>query len=195
MLKHSAAISKFLEDKPNCFKLAKEMAVFADSGRHFFRCENFFKALEAKGLVSAEMCWGSCTRGIEQNLAFLGDEATVLAQLAELKPKETRHVPTPATVMAKMVAGRLGKLHDLIELENRSIVSANEYAMNNPSSGQQLRALISQLQFSDMADRFKSIPRKYWFLKKCVDEFASVLDRKEMKKAFDMYNVRVVMHS
>jgi len=199
MLKHSAAVSKFLEDKPNCFKLAKEMAVFSDSGRHFFRCENFFKALEAKGLVNIEMCWGSCTRGIEQNLVFLGDEATVLAQLGELKPKEVRRVPTPASVMVKMVALRLGKLHDMLKSENDQIARSNAYAQANPGQNfpVQPKPMLPQIKFSDMADGFKRLPRG-WSIKTCVDEFNEVLNRKEitpeiLQKAWDTFSVRIVM--
>jgi len=198
MLKHSAAVSKFLEDKPNCFKLAKEMAVFSDSGRHFFRCENFFKALEAKGLVNIEMCWGSCTRGIEQNLVFLGDEATVLAQLGELKPKEVKRVPTPASVMIKMVAGRLGKLHDALRNENEQIIKSNAYAQANP----QVYVRPSQpsnpdLEFSDIADGFKRFTAGWW-VKKIIEEFNEVLARPEitpdvLKKAWDILSVRSVM--
>lgn len=200
MLKYSTAVSKFLEDKPDCFKLAKELAVFNNTGKYFQReCQSFFNALEARGLVTLEMCWGNCVRGSERNLVFLGDETFVLAQLAELKPKETKHVPTPTTVLIKMVALRLSKLHEVIEQENKSIAASNTYAQTNPQPGyaRPIQPLVPEIEFADMADGFKRFSGSYW-TRKVINDFNEVLARPEITpdialKAWDVYSVKVVM--
>jgi len=198
MIKHSTAISNIMKNRPDCFKQFKQLAVFSVGG-HFHKVEAFYMALESKGVVQIELCWGACNRGTVQNLVFIGDEQDIVARLSGVKDPVIRHMPTPATVMVKMVVLRLGKLHDAIEQENKSIVSANQYALNNPNTKTKPKPMFPQIKFSDMADRFKRLPHS-WFVKTRIDEFIRVLDRKEitpeiLQKAFDIYSVRIVMHS
>lgn len=189
MLKHSDLISKLLEAKPACFKQAKGLSVFSIGG-HFHKCQRFWDELEAKLLVSGEMCWGSCMRGVEQNLVFLGTEEEIIGKLEALKPPVNR-MPTPANVMAKMVASRLGKLQDWIHIENP------------------LTLTLEPVLFSDLEDclqRFchahvKAAVRLIYgpcHESPLIDEFRTVLARKEitpevLQKAWSLFSVKDVM--
>jgi hypothetical protein len=190
MLKFSQRISAIMAGRPGCFKQFKQLAVFHIGG-HFHKAQAFYDALENKGVVRLSLCWGDCKRGMRQNLVFLGDEQDVLAKLNEVKEPVIVHVPTPATVMVKMVVLRLGNLHDAIVAENNSQVLYGRPAQRKP---------IPDLKFSDFADGFKGIPTNDYRIRQRLDEIKRVLLRKEitpeiLQKAWDVFAVRMVMHS
>ena len=204
MLKHSPLISKLLGEKPACFKQAKMLAVYSVGG-HFHKVQNFYDAMEESALLSGaalDMCWGDCQRGgTVQNLVFLGNEAEVALRVEALTDPVVKHMPTPASVMVKMLAARFAKLADGIDQENVWALQSNAYLANNPGVGKSARPMLPKLAFEDVADGFKRYAAAFgWGIKATIGDMKNILARSEatpdvVKKAWDILSVRSVMNS
>jgi hypothetical protein len=114
---------------------------------------------------------------------FFVDEASILKKISESVPKIVKK--TPATVIAKMIALRLSKLHDAIEQKNSWAVSR----------GQETTLDVQQ---SDFADGFQRFAQMAWLVKGAMEDLVKVLQRREatpeaVQKGWDLYSVKVVM--
>ena len=184
MLTYSQAVSNALKAKQDCYKQIKAFA-FHDCHGHFHRVGAFMGSLDASGVQTPDMVWGSIQRGsVVSNLVFFGDETSILKKISEVVPKIVKKTPTPTTVIAKMIALRLGKMHDAIEQENAWFTK----------SGTTLPAL----QRSDLADGFQRYGQGNWRMKETMKDLNEVLGRREatpeaVQKGWDIYAVKAVM--
>jgi hypothetical protein len=183
MLTYSRAISNALEAKQDCFKQIKAFSFYNSHGT-FKRVVVFMDSLNAQGVQLPDMVWGSIKLGsVASNLVFFGDEASILKKISETVPKIVKK--TPATVIAKMIALRLSKLHDAIEQKNSWAVSR----------GQETTLDVQQ---SDFADGFQRFAQMAWLVKGAMEDLVKVLQRREatpeaVQKGWDLYSVKVVM--
>jgi hypothetical protein len=186
MLKYSQAISNALKAKQDCFKQIKDFSFHSAHG-HFQKVSAFMSSLETRGGVQTpDMVWGSLQRGsVTSNLVFFGDEAAVLKKISEVVPKIVKKTPTPATVIAKMIALRLCRLHESIEEENAWVANS-------------ARATVPIPQRSDLEDGLQRYKQLSWRIKERAEKLDLVLRRKEItskaiQKGWDLYSVKVVM--
>lgn len=180
----SSEISKILGEKKDCFKQARQLAMFHVSGKSFHICQSFYDMLEEKGFVRLEMYWGYCDRGQTQNLVFMGSEEDILKRLKALVPKVVNHVPTPASVLAKMLAARLGRIGDKVADHNFVDSTGRQQA-------------IPPLEFGDIQTRFSRLPKNYVFkdLVRDINEFLKRPDVNDeiLKKGWELFAVKDVM--
>jgi hypothetical protein len=198
MLIYSKLISETLVNHPGLYKQYKELAIF-NVGGHFKKCQMFYDSLNKNGLIEADMCWGSCFRGLEQNLVFIGDEATILHELGSIQ--ERRLNPTPAKVMAKMFALRLQRIYDGINDINAGILTNNAYRLSAFSAGTiqnfQPIPLIDQITPDDIKDRFVRLNAHYGLIT-LVRGANIFLDRSDItdeiiERGLNMHFVREIM--
>lgn len=203
MLFYSKAISDLLKERAPRFKQYKEMAVFNVAG-HFDKVQRFYDALAQHNLIDFEMCWGSAFRGTEQNLVFLGTEAEVLPKLIAVEAKLTKSMPTPVTVLIKMLALRLRKLHDAIKECNEQIDHRNAFWMNHAQRpvNWQPESKVPQITLDDLNNKFVNYQNPlapgYYNLMKDVNEIVKFLDRPDLtdevyKQAYDRHSVMEIM--
>jgi hypothetical protein len=192
MLKESLSIAKFLVDNPLIFKKARGLALHSTGGS-FSKCLALLNSLEKKDLVPFDMCVCSFRRnGCRQNFIFQGTEHAVLEMLAGIKVTPVKHMPTPPSVLMKMFASRLWKLHTKIDETNQMyhVVTsrpANPSIRPNPN-----QTCIQKLSFEDVENRFKRFPGSSWEMRRAVEGLTKFLNRKDLtddilKKGWDLY--------
>jgi hypothetical protein len=194
MLNHAVVLSKLLTERPGL--------VF-NVGGHFDKVQRFYDALEKAGYVNTEMCWASCARGQEQNLVFIGNETDVYEKLVAMQPVLKNTVPTPTSVLVKMLALRLRKLHDEILRSNEHIVRTNTYhAQNttqNPAYKYTIGIEIAPITIDDVHNRFASLLTSNTFYgRREILDILKFLDRPDITeeiilRAYDRHSVMEVM--
>ena len=159
MIKHSAAISRFLRDNPSLVGSVRKAAFLIIMG-HFNKCERTVTALTEAGFLSTDFCWGMVEVGPHEcNFIFVGKEEEVLEQLRRTpKPIPKK---TPASTLIKMMAVRIKAIED----------ARLEYMKVNRTASQRAAAAVENpLTWQDVENRF---PRQNWWF--CVKPLRQAL--------------------
>jgi hypothetical protein len=134
---------------------------------------------------------------------FEGKEDEICEKIRGLKQKKT--VPTPESVLIKMVSSRLINLQNLIDETNKSIKERIEWINTLPEENRHKNEVVNfvdDLEFKDIENNFVRFKQVYssWKFMRLVDGFQQVLKKPTMtleivKKAWDIFITHGVMKS
>lgn len=185
MINECKAASIWLKSNPGVLSQVRKLSVFSVAGG-FKKYQNFHDTLEKNGIPLPLMQHVIYVNRFSQtHFLILGTEEEVALKISSLKAPVVNHVPTPDSVLVKMIAARLGKIHDTIKGLNTG----------------QRHVLIPELTESDLFDDFQKYSANPWLKQNHqISQIRELIHGRKiseevLKKAWGIYSVKAVMES
>lgn len=194
MIQESKAITGFILNHPEHYGRIRKIAALTVGCSAFKACQKLHSVVEANSCLKGNMCYGV---GSNRIFVFIGDEQSIIQKLIEIRPK--KRVRTPQSVVIKMIALRIRRLDDCINIMNTHIENQNKWYRDNHMPGH-IEPLIDKLTLSDIDDIMHSRSRLLNVDRRVMTDLLSILNRTNpssdiIKKAWDLYGVESVMRS
>lgn len=185
MINECKTASVWLKSNPGILPQVRKLSVFDVAGS-FKKYKKFHDTLEKNGIQLPLMQHVTYVNRFSQmHFLILGTEEETILKISSLKAPVVNHVPTPDSVLVKMITARLGKVHDTIKGLNTG----------------QRHVLIPELTESDLFDDFQKYSTNPWLKQNHqISQIRGLIRDKKvseevLKKAWGAYSVKVVMES